>query len=221
MNFTKTHENIIIILVIIASFIFWNSLVLFPVKLIAVVFHEMTHVITALITGGIVEAVTITTDLGGVTTLRNANEIPVLAAGYPGSLILGIILYLSLKKEKLTPFILGFISLLYILFPIFFIKNQFGIFSSLGIALFFGALIFLKQKSILSITLKVLSLLSISYVINDVIYDTFLTSSLYSDAVRLEQLTGINDYLWGSLWILLAVTALTIIIWNMFRLRKK
>ena len=221
MNFTKTHENIIIILVIIASFIFWNSLVLFPVKLIAVVFHEMTHVITALITGGAVEAVTISPDLGGVTTVKNANEIPILAAGYPGSMILGIILYLSLKKDRLTPYLMGFLSLLYTLFPLFFIKNQFGIFSSIGIALFFGALIFLKQKTLLSITLKVLSLLCISYVINDVIYDTFLTSSLYSDAVRLEQLTGMNDYLWGSIWILLAAAALTMIIWNMFRLRKR
>lgn len=221
MNFTRTHENIIIILSIIISFIFWNSLVLFPVKLIAVVFHELTHAITALVTGGIIDSVTITPDLGGITSIRNVNEIPILIAGYPGSLLLGIVLYLSLKKEKIIPYVLGFVSLLYLLFPIFFIKNQFGIFSAIGIAVFFGALIFLKQRVILSIILKVLSIICISYVINDVIYDTFLTTNLYSDAVRLEQLTGINDYLWGSLWIFLAASAMTMIVWNMFRLKKK
>jgi len=217
MKISKNLEIFLIALILIAAFIFWDSFILFPVKLFAVIFHELSHVIVSLFTGGSIKSVEILNSLGGITSGTQSNEVAVLLTGYPGSLILGIVLYLSAKHEKAPLFILPFISLLYFLFGIFYVKNSFGIITSVAIALFFALLILVKNKSILHLILKTLSLLSIVYVINDIIRDTFMTTNLYSDAVRLEQVTGVSDKIWGAGWLVLALTALVFISINMLK----
>ncbi len=221
MNFTKTHENIVIIIVIAAAFFLWNSIILFPLKLIPVIFHEMAHVIAALATGGYQISVQITNDLGGITSSKASNEIVVLTAGYAGSVIFGSAIYYSALKPKILRPASAAISVLFLAFGLIFIKNEFGIIASLSIALFFGAIFFIKNQTVLTLILKIIALINISYVINDVIYDTFLSTNIYSDAVRLEQITGFNDWLWGALWIAVALIALLLIMKNMLNYRTK
>lgn len=221
MKFTKTHENLLIITVIIIAFFFWNSIFIFPIKLITVILHEFSHVLAILITGGKVISVEITNNLGGVTRSENSNEIVVLCCGYLGSIIFGCLTYLFAHKQKLSVGFLSFISLAIFVFGIILINNDFGKISSLAIAAVFIGMIFIKNQTVLSIILKTIALINISYVINDVIYDTFLTTNIYSDAVRLEQLTGLNDWLWGCIWLLIASAALYFILHHMLKMKKK
>lgn len=220
MKFSKTHETIIIILIVIAAFIFWDSLFLFPIKLVSVIFHELSHALVGFISGGSITSVEITNNLGGITSCSGTNEVAVLISGYTGSLLLGIILYFTSCNEKAPILVLPLTSLLYLGFGVFFIKNSFGIISAIIISLCIFALLFIKRKEFTSLILKILSLLLISYVINDVLRDTFVNPNLYSDAVRLEQLTGVNDWIWGAGWLAAAVISLTLIIWKIFRLKK-
>jgi hypothetical protein len=221
MKFTKTHENLIILLLITVSFFFWHSVILFPIKLVSVIFHEFSHTIGVFCSGGYLLSVQITNDLGGITNSKNANEVIVLLCGYTGSVIFGILTYIFAIKQKYAKFYLTAVALIFLSFAIFFIKNNFGIISSIAIALFFICLLLIKNRQVFGIILKIIALLNISYVINDVIYDTFLTTNLYSDAVRLEQLTGANDWVWGAIWILFALCVLFFIVRNMFIGRNK
>ncbi len=221
MKFSKTHENLIIISIIIAAFFFWHSIFVFPVKLITVIFHEFSHVIAILISGGSVLSVEITNDLGGITKSVNTNEIAVLCSGYLGSVLFGVSFYLFSHKQKQSRGFLSFISIIIFLFGLMAIKNDFGRIFSFVFSLLFIGMIFIKNPIVLSIILKIIALINISYVINDVIYDTFLTSGIYSDAVRLEQITEINDWIWGSIWLLLSAIAMFFIVRHMLRLKKK
>jgi MFS-type transporter involved in bile tolerance (Atg22 family) len=107
------------------------------------------------------------------------------------------------------------------MFGLVLIKNDFGRISAIIIAVVFLGLFFIKKQTALSIVLKIIALIHISYVINDVIYDTFLTTSIYSDAVRLEQLTGLSDWVWGGIWLLMAAIALYFILHHMLKPGKK
>ncbi|MBA4318022.1 MAG: hypothetical protein C0412_06445 [Flavobacterium sp.] len=221
MKFTKTHENLIIISIIIIAFFFWHSIFVFPIKLITVIFHEFSHVLAILISGGTVISVEITNDLGGITKSVNTNETVVLCCGYLGSVILGISIYLFSHKQKQSRIFLSFISLIIFLFGLIAVKNDFGKFSSVAISFVFLAMILIMNPKLFSIILKTIALINISYVINDVIYDTFLQTSFFSDAVRLEQLTGINDWIWGAGWLLVAAAAMYFIVRHMLKLKKK
>jgi hypothetical protein len=221
MKLTKTHENIFILLLIFATFFFWQSVILFPFKLLSVIFHEFAHVVGVYCSGGYIISVQITNDLGGITSSKNANELSVLLCGYPGSAIFGVLTYIFAVKQKYVKYYLVAISLIFLSFALFFVKNEFGIISSVIISAFFACLLFIKNQTVLGIILKIIALLNIAYVINDVIYDTYLTTNLYSDAVRLEQLTGVNDWLWGTIWIAIALCSMFFIVRNMLRTKRK
>lgn len=217
MKFTKTHENLLIILIIALSFFFWESLLLFPVKLVSVILHEFAHVIAILCTGGTLLSVEITPNLGGLTSSKNTNELIVLLCGYPGSVLFGIVTYFFAARQKYARYYLIAAGLLFLLFGLICIKNEFGIISSVIISAVFLSLLMIRNQTVLSIILKTIALLNISYVINDIIYDTYLTTNLGSDAVRLEQLTGITDWVWGTIWIFIAVCALLLMIRNLIK----
>jgi len=221
MKLTKTHESLILLIILGLSFIFWNSIVLLPFKLLSVIFHESSHIIAAYCTGGSVASVEITEKLGGITNISKGNEVIVLVSGYTGSILWGLIIYLFSLNKKSARYILASISIFFILFGLIFIRNNFGIAAAVILSLTFAGCAFITNKPALSIILKSVSLLNIFYVIYDVIYDTFFTTNLYSDAARLEQITGTNAELWGIGWVFVAVCVVLLISKDIFNLKKK
>lgn len=81
------------LVIFIALLIVWQFPVFNPLKLLVVLFHEMSHVCVAYLTGGIVFGIAIDPGGAGVTLGMGGNRLMVLAAGYLGSLIVGIVLY--------------------------------------------------------------------------------------------------------------------------------
>jgi len=217
MKFSKIHESLIVLCVIFLVFLFWNSPIVYPVKLLSIYFHEMSHSIVTLITGGKVTYVGITSNLGGITNSQGASDSAVLISGYLGSTIFGILTYLFSSKRDFSRVYLVFLSILFLAFSTFMVKNSYGVVAGVIIAVIFFALVFIKNQIFLSILLKIIALINMAYVINDVIHDTFVTVNIYSDAARLEQLTGYSDNIWGILWIAVAVIAFIIILWDLLR----
>jgi hypothetical protein len=61
---------VVIIALLVLSIVFWNSIVLYPVKLFVVLLHELSHALTAVVTGGSVEEITIDSRIGGMAVTR-------------------------------------------------------------------------------------------------------------------------------------------------------
>ena len=73
--------------------VLWQLPVFNPVKLLVVLFHEMSHVLAAWLTGGVVFGIAVDPGGAGVTLGMGGARLLIVAAGYIGSLAVGCMLY--------------------------------------------------------------------------------------------------------------------------------
>ena len=80
--------------------VFWNYDWIQPLKLIVVFFHEVSHGMGALLTGGQVNSIFISWDESGYTVTEGGNFLTIASAGYIGCMLWGsLMLYTSLSSK--------------------------------------------------------------------------------------------------------------------------
>ena len=80
----------------VINLILWNTILLKPMKLIAVFVHEMSHAIACWITGGEVKEIEVYTNEGGVTKYVGGCRILIIPAGSYYIVVLFFLLYYQL-----------------------------------------------------------------------------------------------------------------------------
>ncbi|MCB1350965.1 MAG: M50 family metallopeptidase, partial [Maritimibacter sp.] len=83
----------------VALFALWQTPVALPLKLLVVLFHELSHGLAAVLTGGAIESLTVTPDQGGLAVTRGGSRFAVLTAGYLGSLLIGLALFAAALRS--------------------------------------------------------------------------------------------------------------------------
>jgi hypothetical protein len=78
--------------------VLWRIPVINPIKLLVVLFHELSHVAMAYLTGGVVFGVAIHPGGAGVTIGYGGNDLLIVSAGYIGSLVIGCLLYVMSSR---------------------------------------------------------------------------------------------------------------------------
>ncbi len=85
----------------------WALPILNPVKVMAVTFHEISHAVVALLTGGRVFGYAISPAGAGVTFGVGGNFLLILLAGYLGSCLWGVLLYYAALRWRPGACLLG------------------------------------------------------------------------------------------------------------------
>ncbi|HEY9188011.1 MAG TPA: M50 family metallopeptidase [Candidatus Paceibacterota bacterium] len=201
-------QIIILIILTILSFIFWNTIVVYPVKLFVVLLHELSHGLAAILTGGKIIKVEISYLIGGSCTTQGGSPSLIANAGYLGSILLGGLLLVHSSKSKNIKFLGLFLSLSIFLITIFYIRNSFGIIFGISFSFILFLLTFILPKKILEWILKFIGLVSCFYVLIDIKEDLFSNPPKGTDANLLYQITGINAIFWAVLWGILALIAI-------------
>jgi hypothetical protein len=185
----------------------WDTWTVYPLKILVVFFHELSHGMMAYATGGSVEQMQLDSAQGGFCITRGGSPFLILMAGYLGSLAWGslaLLLASHTRSAKLTSAALGVMILIV---GLMYIRPVIGFgFLFAGVA---GAAMLLASAYLApfvnTILLRVIGLTSCMYVILDIKSDTLDRSHLESDARMLADLTGIPTVIWGALWLLVAV----------------
>lgn len=201
-------QIIILIILTILSFIFWNTIVVYPIKLFVVLLHELSHGLAAILTGGKIIKVEISYLIGGSCTTQGGSTFLIANAGYLGSILLGGLLLVQSTKSKNIKFFGLFLSLSIFLITIFYIRNSFGIIFGISFSFILFLLTFILPKKILEWILKFIGLVSCFYVLIDIKEDLFSNTPKGTDANLLYQITGINAIFWAVLWGILALIAI-------------
>lgn len=214
-------EIIIVSTILILSFLYWNSLYIYPVKLFVVLLHELSHGIAALISGGSINEISFNENLGGYCEVKGGVPILIANAGYLGSLIWGSYFLLISKYDKYSKYTSFVLSILLIITAIFFINPGFPFYATLIFAstLFFSAQFF--PADINSYFLKIIGLISCLYVIVDIRQDILTKSDGINDAVILKDITGINQYLWGGIWLIISLTVTFFVVRKMLSMKQR
>ena len=213
-----TGMEIPIVLAVIALY-FWNSIAILPIKLLTVFFHELSHALATVLTGGKVFGLALHLNQGGETLSAGGIKIIVLSAGYLGSLLWGSGILLASLKKGINRFLTIALGILMVIVTLIWIRTTDAIAITLSIA---SALIFIAIKlkeEYCSIVIKTISLISCFYVIFDIKDDLIDRSVSISDASRISQMIFpdfmqvAGGYIIGMLWFAIAC----FVLWKVFK----
>jgi len=218
---------------VVLSFIPYAEFLTYPFRIFVTFIHEGGHALAALLTGNSVESLSVAMNASGETYTTKGgliSQIFISSAGYIGSMAFGALLLILIRKAVAARIVLlscgilifaltmiyGFIK------PIFWINAWSGIPFTLFAGLIISAsLILIARFASAKVATFFVSFLAVQSVLN-ALFDlktVFLLSSSFgqpvaTDAVNMENATGIPAILWTIIWIGLALG----ILWFAMRL---
>lgn len=197
-------QTILLVAVVAGIFLFWHHVALYPLKLLVVFFHEASHALMTVATGGKVTELVVNRNQGGHVISLGGSRFWVLSAGYLGSLVWGTVIYLVAARTRWDQTAMTVLGALIIAIALFFVRNLFGF----GFAAVTGAAMIAlgwwASERVNDFILKLIGLTSMVYVPLDIYSDTISRSHLRSDAHMLAAEIGGTTVMWGGLWIILS-----------------
>jgi len=203
---------------LIAIFFLWNTPVVYPLKVLVVFFHESSHAIITILTGGEVKEMVINKNQGGHVLSIGGWRFLILSAGYLGSLVWGTTIFLISMNSSKDRLINRILAIIILTVTILFVRNIFGfIFNG---AIFF-TLVFISYKmnnKVNDLVLRTIGLTSMIYAPLDIYSDTIARSHLRSDAYMIanETFNGVwilgSTWFWGLLWIVISLFVLLFVL---------
>jgi len=186
-------------------FFLWDTQVLLPLKILVVFFHESSHALATILTGGSVEEMVVVAEQGGHVISRGGNRVIVLTAGYLGSLMWGLSIFMTAVGTQWDRWLMGLLGGILGLITLLFVSNTFAFVFGIGIASLMIASAKWLSTNINDIFLRIIGLTSMLYVPLDIYSDTIQRSNLRSDARMLAEVLGGSTLMWGILWLFISL----------------
>jgi hypothetical protein len=209
-------------------FIPYAEWLVYPIRLFVTFIHESSHALVALLTGGSVQSLTISSDGSGVVYSSGTSLLGTLftsSAGYLGTTLFGILLLFLMRRNVSSHKVLfvlggciGLITLVFgVLCPMFNLLSLNVPFSSVAFTVVVGALLSVGLMALaLYGTTKVanwaIAFLAIQCLLNAIsdlktvlfINSPLAGSDIQNDAANMAAATGIPAFLWVVIWIAIA-----------------
>lgn len=203
----------ITLVISVALLLLWDSVWLTPLKVLVVYFHEASHALAAVLTGGEVLHLKLFPGQGGEVLSRGGNLFIILTAGYLGSLVIGASLFLLAAHTRHDRVWTGLLALAILILTALYVRQLYALgFALLAVAAF-GALAWWGSHRVNDIVLRIVGLTSIGYVPLDIYSDTLARPQLYSDARMLAMAFGGTTQMWGALWLVISVVIAGLCLW--------
>jgi hypothetical protein len=201
-----------------ALWFFWDTSLVYPLKIFVVLLHEISHAIASVATGGGIEKITLDPRQGGACHCFGGNAFITLSAGYLGSLLWGGAMFSAARSDKVkTSWVNGFIGAMVVALTVFFVRGGFGMIFGIAFGL---TMIFVSKQMGSAVNrglLLTLGLTSALYAILDIKSDVLDRPNIRSDAAMLSEITGVSTTIWGLIWISIAIA---VSVWLMRRAYK-
>jgi len=208
LTYLRNHWQLLAITAVV--FALWSTPVVLPLKLLVVFFHELSHGLAAILTGGAIVSLEVSFQQGGLAITRGGSRFITLTAGYLGSLLIGVGLLLAALRSQADKPILAAVGGVMLLVLVLYVRDlpTALICGGTGAVLLLAA--WLLNHATCDLILRVIGLSSLIYVPYDIFDDTIRRAHLRSDARMLAEEFGGTTILWGGLWL---VIALVVILW--------
>lgn len=197
----------------IALLLMWDSVLLTPLKVLVVYFHEASHAIAVVLTGGEVIHLKLFPGQGGEVMSRGGSRFIILSAGYLGSLLIGAVLFLLAAHTRYDRVWTGLLALAILILTALYVRQLYALGFALAAVAGFGALAWWGSHRVNDIALRVVGLTSIGYVPLDIYSDTLARPHLYSDARMLAMAFGGTTQMWGALWLVISIVTAGLCLW--------
>lgn len=197
--FLRGHWQLLMLVGAIA--VLWQTPVVIPLKLLVVFLHELGHVLAVLLTGGKVMDLTLDPMQGGAVTSRGGSRFLSLSAGYLGSLLIGVGLFMAAVRTSADRTVVGALGVTLLAVTVLYVRVPFA----LVFGVMTGVIMLLVAKylprDVNDLVLRVIGLACMIYVPLDIYSDTIARAWLHSDARMLAEEFGGTTWMWGGLWL--------------------
>ena len=185
----------------------WHHALVYPLKLLVVFFHEASHALVTVATGGTVRSMAIDPQQGGQVIAVGGNRFLSLSAGYLGSLAWGMLIYLLATGTRRQQTIMVVLGLTVAGITVAYVRNLFGL--AFGCLAGCGMLAagWWVRPAVNGFLLRLIGLTSMLYAPLDIYSDTIARSQLRSDARMLAEEFGGATVVWGGLWMVISLLA--------------
>lgn len=213
MSATGSNRKVVTLFGAFAAVVaLWNTSLVTPLKILVVFFHEISHGLAAVLTGGSIVSLQITADEGGLAQTVGGIRFFIVSAGYVGSFLWGAALILAASRAKRKRVLTGALGILIGAVTIFYVRNLFGFFFGLATAALLGAAARKLNDRTNDFILHLVGVTSCSYAILDIWDDVIARSSPLSDASQLAAMTLIPSVVWGLFWIACTLAGLVLVL---------
>lgn len=203
MTWAKGHWQLFVLIALVL--VLWDTPVMLPLKILVVLFHEISHGLAALLTGGSIEKLTVSADQGGLAYTRGGSRFVILSSGYLGSLLCGMILFVAALRGQTDKVTMSVLGLGLLLVTALYLRGLFAFCFGLGIGIACILSARFLSHAANDLILRFIGLTSMIYVPRDIVSDTITRSHLRSDAYMLGAEFAGSATLWGSLWLLVSL----------------
>lgn len=212
---TQLHPGRLALLlgIVVGGVVFWDSPVLLPFKLLAVMGHETGHALAALFLGGSVDHVSLALNEGGECLSRIPDgffaRVALSSAGYVGSAIISVLLLVLTFRFNARRLMLGAACVWLALMGVFYARDGFTLLFCIGMAIVFGlGAKFLPSGLVAGINTFIASFTAL-YALMDLKDDLWNSEvRAMSDAGILASTTMVPSIVWAFLWSLLSAVLL-------------
>ncbi len=169
-------------------------------------FHEISHGIAALLTGGKIVRIELFTNGAGLCTTQGGLNFFISFFGYAGATLWGWIIYCLASAHKKSAQIFSYFILLVIISSlVFWVRDLLTVFILLVLVVMFVLLIKMHQLDYLPLLVKFFGLLIL---LNSLFSPFYLLDGRHlGDGAALSSMTGIPEFIWVIIWCLLALIA--------------
>ncbi|KAJ7281794.1 peptidase M50B-like-domain-containing protein [Mycena rebaudengoi] len=208
-NFTPSGDQIVVLYVIIAMavviFGFWNvpgvRNCINPLKLFAIGWHELCHIMAGIMSGGRILKITIDPHVGGATIVEGGRPGFILSAGYIGSTLLGALFTLA-GWDTLVAKVMSFVLGIGLIMPLALVRDKLTIL----LTIFYEALLigfwFMDHGGALRWYCLFVGVMNVLFVIWDVADDRFFHKTNDSDATQFAiMFPSTSPHQWAFVWI--------------------
>ena len=195
------------VIMFLVTVYFWQSALFFPIKMLTVLFHEMSHGFSAVLTGGSMHQINLSQDLGGACWTAGGIRWIVLSAGYLGSLLWGSGLLLVASHTRYDRQVVQVLGALLAAVTIVYVRPFVSFGFIFGLVMAGAFLLFAKHFGEIACDqmLRYIGLTSSFYVILDIKSDLIDRNIPCSDAYRMGEMLMLPGWVVGIGWMLLAL----------------
>lgn len=186
------------------AFYYWDSALVLPIKYLTVFFHELSHGLAAVFTGGSIIRIEVNSNLGGVCWTSGGIRFIVISAGYLGSLIWGCAILLAAVKTRFDQQITAGLGILLLVVTAIWVRNLEGVVICVLTGFGLLALASYSTEKVCDQFLKFLGITSCFYVLIDIKEDLIDRSIRESDAYKIAEMLYMPDWLVGVIWLIIA-----------------
>ncbi len=186
-------------------FALWQSPAVVPLKILVVFFHEVSHAIATVVTGGDVVSLSISNRFSGEVWSRGGNRFITLTAGYLGSLLIGVGLLIAATRTKADRAIMAGCGVVTLVIAGLYVRDLFALGFTAGTGIAMLLMAWFLGHAANDLVLRVMGLASMIYVPYDIFSDTIARSNLRSDARMLAEEFGGTTMIWGGIWLLISL----------------